>query len=44
MTVVSCRQQRLLAARVEVERGRTVTVIKYRLSEFPELQMPISIR
>mgnify|MGYP001236825679 CR=1 FL=1 len=36
MTVVSCRQQRLRVARVEVDRGRTVTVIAYRLSEFPE--------
>ena len=44
MTVVSCNQQRLRVARVEVERGRTVTVITYRLSEFPELQMPVSIR
>ena len=44
MTVVSYRQHRLRVARVEVERGRTVTVIAYRLLEFPELQMPVSIR
>ena len=44
MTVISRNQQRLREARAEVERGWTVTVLKYRLSEFSELQMPASIR